>query len=84
MRYQTNLTPLFAFIVNTCANSLVGKVIQCGTDVPAATRDMLMNKDQLVFAFAPHASHAIVDADSIMLVPPVIFNSLNFIITVLM
>jgi hypothetical protein len=52
-------------------NSLVGKAIQCGTDVPAATRAMLLNKDQLVFAFAPHASYAIVDADSIMLVPQV-------------
>ena len=45
--------------------SLVGRVVECGTQV--ADRDTLLG--QLVFAFAPHATQAVVDRDAIQIVP---------------
>lgn len=44
---------------------LVGRVVECGPDVPDA--DNLLGKK--VFAFAPHASQAVVDYSVVQLVP---------------
>jgi threonine dehydrogenase-like Zn-dependent dehydrogenase len=45
--------------------SLVGRVVQCGSEVPDA--DALIGK--LVFTFSAHATHVITDRDAIQIVP---------------
>lgn len=42
---------------------LVGRIIKCGSSVPS------VHLGKLVFSFSPHASHVVIDFDSVLLVP---------------
>lgn len=50
--------------------SLVGRVAKCGTGVDP---ERFLGK--LVFAFSPHSSWVLADADGVMLVPEVCLDS---------